>query len=190
MKLNELTLTNPYLTLPAKCYDRVSPTPLDAPYLIHANKDVAKVLEIDEDELQTDTFVKWLNAEYIHPHSEPFAMCYAGHQFGYFVPRLGDGRAVNIGTIGKYHLQLKGAGKTKYSRGGDDHHFIKQQGVTLFFVFDMRKTLIDDIICQSLKLLKHPFVGIVLKGAKTNPRRADTTDHRPFFYLLTPHSML
>ena len=159
MKLNELTLTNPYLTLPAKCYDRVSPTPLDAPYLIHANKDVAKVLEIDEDELQTDTFVKWLNAEYIHPHSEPFAMCYAGHQFGYFVPRLGDGRAVNIGTIGKYHLQLKGAGKTKYSRGGDGRAVLRSS---------IREYLISEAM-QALRIPTTLCLGLI--GSEHRVRR-------------------
>lgn len=119
MKLNELHVTNPYLELPSECYDTVAPTPLADPYLIHANTDVAKVLNIDEEELQTETFVKFLNGEYQLEGSEPFAMCYAGHQFGYFVPRLGDGRAINIGTIDKYHLQLKGAGITEYSRNGD-----------------------------------------------------------------------
>ncbi len=119
MKLNELHVTNPYLELPAECYDRVTPTPLAEPYLIHANTDVAKVLNIDEEELQSEAFVKLLNGEYTLEGSEPFAMCYAGHQFGYFVPRLGDGRAINIGTIDKYHLQLKGAGMTEYSRNGD-----------------------------------------------------------------------
>ena len=119
MKLNELTLTNPYLQLPAEFYDRVAPTPLADPYLIHANTDVAKELNIDEEELRTDTFVKFLNGEFQAEGSEPFAMCYAGHQFGQFVPRLGDGRAINIGTLGKYHLQLKGAGITEYSRHGD-----------------------------------------------------------------------
>ena len=119
MKLNELKLSNPYLTLSDECYDSVAPTPLVKPHLIHANKDIAKILEIDENELQTEAFVKFLNGEHAVEASEPFAMCYAGHQFGYFVPRLGDGRAINIGTIDKYHLQLKGAGVTKYSRNGD-----------------------------------------------------------------------
>jgi len=119
MKLDELKLTNPYLELPEEFYDRVAPTPLADPYLIHANTDVAKILHIDQEELQSDTFVKFLNGEYKAQGSEPFAMCYAGHQFGYFVPRLGDGRAINIGTLDKYHLQLKGAGITEYSRHGD-----------------------------------------------------------------------
>lgn len=119
MKLNELKLTNPYLKLPDECHNRVAPSPLMSPYLIHANKDVAKILDIDINELQTEAFVKFVNGQYVQEGSDTFAMCYAGHQFGYFVPRLGDGRAINIGTIGKYHLQLKGAGITEYSRNGD-----------------------------------------------------------------------
>ncbi len=119
MKLNEIKLTNPYLKLSDECYDKVAPTPLKNPYLIHVNKDVAKTLEIDEDELDIKSFVELLNGEYKPQGFESFAMCYAGHQFGHFVPRLGDGRAINIGTIDKYHLQLKGAGITEYSRHGD-----------------------------------------------------------------------
>ncbi|MDQ7046937.1 MAG: YdiU family protein [Sulfurovum sp.] len=119
MKLNELKLTNPYLGLPDECYDRVEASPLDKPYLIHANKAVAKILNIDESELDTDDFVKFLNGDHSVEGSDTFAMCYAGHQFGYFVPRLGDGRAINIGTIDKLQLQLKGAGVTEYSRNGD-----------------------------------------------------------------------
>ncbi|HIQ27327.1 MAG TPA: YdiU family protein [Sulfurovum sp.] len=119
MKLNEIKLTNSYLSLDEVCYDKVAPTPLSNPYLIHVNKDVARTLDIDEEELKTEAFVQLLNGEYELQGSEPFAMCYAGHQFGHFVPRLGDGRAINIGTIDKYHLQLKGAGLTEYSRHGD-----------------------------------------------------------------------
>jgi uncharacterized protein YdiU (UPF0061 family) len=119
MKLNELKLTNPYLALPSECHDRVMPTPLVKPHLIHANEDVAKILNIDTSELQTETFVKLINGEYQPEGSDTFAMCYAGHQFGHFVPRLGDGRAINIGTLNGLHMQLKGAGETKYSRSGD-----------------------------------------------------------------------
>ena len=119
MKLKEINLTNPYLKLTTECYDKVAPTPLSKPFLIHANEDVAKSLDIDVDELASEDFVKFLNGEYKPEGTDTFAMCYAGHQFGHFVPRLGDGRAINIGTIDKYHLQLKGAGITEYSRHGD-----------------------------------------------------------------------
>jgi len=119
MKLSEIKLTNPYLKLPSLCYNRVTPSPLKEPYRIHANRNIANMLGIDTDELESEAFVEWVNGSLQLQGSEPFAMCYAGHQFGYFVERLGDGRATNIGTIGDIHLQLKGAGKTLYSRSGD-----------------------------------------------------------------------
>jgi len=119
MKLNELQLTNPYLDLPSECYDKVAPTPLVKPHLIHANEDVATLLDINAAELESENFLKFINGDYQAEGSDTFAMCYAGHQFGHFVPRLGDGRAINIGTVKGLHMQLKGAGETKYSRSGD-----------------------------------------------------------------------
>lgn len=118
-KLNQITVTNPYLTLPPLCYDKVNPTPLKNPFLIHANSTLADEIGLESSELTSDEFVTFVNGDFLLKGSQPFAMCYAGHQFGYFVERLGDGRAINIGTIGKSHLQLKGAGLTLYSRGGD-----------------------------------------------------------------------
>jgi len=119
MKLNEIKLTNPYLNLPEECYTRVQPTPLEKTFLIHANEEVANSLDIDIEELYSDAFVEFVNGALELQGSDTFAMCYAGHQFGHFVPRLGDGRAINIGTINNLHLQLKGAGQTRYSRSGD-----------------------------------------------------------------------
>ncbi|MEA1953075.1 MAG: YdiU family protein [Campylobacterota bacterium] len=123
MKLNEIKLTNPYLALPDECYQKVKPTPLREGYLIHANKSMAETLNLDEEELSSKAFVNFSNGALALAGSEPFAMCYAGHQFGFYVPRLGDGRAINIGTVpsmyGNQHLQLKGAGLTRYSRSGD-----------------------------------------------------------------------
>ena len=122
MKLTEIKLTNPYLELPNLCYDRVDPEPLKKPFLIHANDEVAKLLNIDISD--HNELTKFVNGELKLEGTDNFAMCYAGHQFGHFVPRLGDGRAINIGTITnefneQYHLQLKGAGQTLYSRSGD-----------------------------------------------------------------------
>ncbi len=123
MKLNEIKLTNPYLKLPEECYTRVEPTPLKKTFLIHSNEALAKVLDIDIEELSSDAFVDFVNGALQLEGSDTFAMCYAGHQFGFYVPRLGDGRAINIGTVpsswGDQHLQLKGAGQTLYSRQGD-----------------------------------------------------------------------
>jgi len=119
MKLNEIKLTNPYLNLPDECHDRVTPAPLKNAFLIHSNEEVATMLDIDKEELNTESFANFANGALALEGSETFAMCYAGHQFGHFVPRLGDGRAINIGTINNLHMQLKGAGQTKYSRSGD-----------------------------------------------------------------------
>ncbi len=77
------------------------------------------MLSIDRDELYTEKFISFVNGELALDGSDNFAMCYAGHQFGHFVPRLGDGRAINIGTVNGLHMQIKGAGQTKYSRSGD-----------------------------------------------------------------------
>ena len=119
MKLNEIKLTNPYLSLPAECHDRVKPAPLNDAFLIHANESVAEMLDIDKEELKSEAFVDLVNGALQPEGSDTFAMCYAGHQFGFFVERLGDGRAINIGTLNGLHMQLKGAGQTKYSRSGD-----------------------------------------------------------------------
>ena len=117
MKLKNIKLTNPYLELPSLCYDRVEPTPLKKPFLIHANQEVADMLGIDISDREALT--QFVNGELKLEGSDNFAMCYAGHQFGHFVPRLGDGRAINIGTLNGLHMQLKGAGQTLYSRSGD-----------------------------------------------------------------------
>ena len=121
-KLDELKFTNPYLSLPELSFDRVKPSPLNGAFLIHANPAMAELLNIDiSDE---ERLTQLLNGALEPEGSESFAMCYAGHQFGHFVPRLGDGRAINIGTVQdrngiNQHLQLKGAGETLYSRSGD-----------------------------------------------------------------------
>jgi uncharacterized protein YdiU (UPF0061 family) len=122
MKLKDIKLTNPYLELPALSYNKVEPQPLNKAFLIHANQDLADSLGIDiSDE---EALTQFVNRKLKLEGNDNFAMCYAGHQFGHFVPRLGDGRAINIGTVQDtnrihQHLQLKGAGQTLYSRSGD-----------------------------------------------------------------------
>ena len=159
MKLNEITLTNPYLKLDKECYDKVAPTPLYKPHLIHVNKDVARTLEIDEDALESEDFLNLLNGTYKPKGFEPFAMCYAGHQFGHFVPRLGDGRAINIGTIDKWHLQLKGAGITKYSRNGDGRAVLRSS---------IREYLMSEAM-QGLKIPTTLCLGLI--GSDHDVRR-------------------
>ncbi len=88
-------------------------------FLIDANYTLLKKLNLEKILNSKIEFTKIINGEILLNGSKPFSMVYAGHQFGHYVPRLGDGRAINIGTIENMHLQLKGAGETKYSRSGD-----------------------------------------------------------------------
>ena len=119
MKLTDLKLTTPYLELDPIFFDKVEPTPLAKPFLISASKDAGKLLGLSEEALDDEKIIEIVNGSHKLEGSTPFSMCYAGHQFGYFVPRLGDGRAINLGKVNGQNLQLKGSGLTLYSRQGD-----------------------------------------------------------------------
>ncbi len=119
MKFSQLKLTTPYLKHEALFFDKVEPTPLAKPFIISASQDAAKLLGVDQDLLDDGMLLDIVNGSKKLEGSEPFAMCYAGHQFGYFVARLGDGRAINLGKVNGQNLQLKGSGPTLYSRLGD-----------------------------------------------------------------------
>lgn len=119
MKLDELKLEVDYFQFDKKFYEKVSATPLNNPFLISYSKNACDLINLDYEECETKDFVKFINGQKVLEGSIPFAMAYAGHQFGYFVPQLGDGRAINLGHINNWHLQTKGSGLTKYSRQGD-----------------------------------------------------------------------
>ncbi len=119
MKFSDLKLTTPYMKLDELFYEKRKPTPLKDPFLISASQDAAKLLGVSEELIHDEHLIEILNGTYTMDGSEPFAMVYVGHQFGHFVPRLGDGRAINLGKVNGQNLQLKGAGQTLYSRHGD-----------------------------------------------------------------------
>ena len=119
MKFSNLKLTTPYLELATLFFDEVEPTPLAQPFVISTSQDAAKLLGVDESLLDDEILVDIVNGSKKLEGSQTFSMCYAGHQFGYFVPRLGDGRAINLGKVNGQNLQLKGSGLTLYSRQGD-----------------------------------------------------------------------
>ena len=115
---------NTYSRLPDRFYARVNPTPVAAPRLIKLNIEVARQLGLDPEQLASPEAVEILAGTRIAEGSQPLAIAYAGHQFGHFVPQLGDGRANLLGeVIGRdgirYDIQLKGSGRTRFSRGGD-----------------------------------------------------------------------
>lgn len=113
-----------YSNLPENFYRRVKPQPLNNPYLISFNPVMAGLLDIDPQEIITPEFTEIFTGNRLVNGSDPIAMIYAGHQFGQYVPQLGDGRALMLGEIeGKdgntWEIQLKGAGMTPFSRMGD-----------------------------------------------------------------------
>jgi len=115
---------NSYARLPERFFARVQPTAVAAPKLIRINEPLARELGIDPQALATPEGVAILAGNRIAEGSDPIAMAYAGHQFGNFVPQLGDGRAILIGEVVdtkgiRRDIHLKGAGRTPYSRMGD-----------------------------------------------------------------------
>ncbi|BDU26486.1 protein adenylyltransferase SelO [Flavobacterium sp. GSB-24] len=116
-------LTNEIRQVKNTLFSYVNPTKPSNPELIHASEEVAELVGISKDEIQSEEFLNTFSGKDILPGTQPYAMCYAGHQFGNWAGQLGDGRAINLTEIENnnqfYTLQLKGAGKTPYSRTAD-----------------------------------------------------------------------
>ena len=115
---------NTYARLPERFFARVNPTRVEAPRLVALNRPLAELLGADTAQLTTPSGAAVLAGNAVPEGAEPIALAYAGHQFGSFVPQLGDGRAILLGeVVGKdgrrRDVQLKGAGRTPFSRGGD-----------------------------------------------------------------------
>ncbi len=120
----EFAFDNTYASLPDRFHGRLRPTPVAAPQLVALNSALALTLGLDPASLASAEGVAVLAGNRIAEGAEPLAQAYAGHQFGHFVPQLGDGRAILLGEVvapdGKrYDIQLKGSGRTPFSRGGD-----------------------------------------------------------------------
>ncbi|WP_315800259.1 protein adenylyltransferase SelO [Bradyrhizobium sp. SZCCHNS3002] len=115
---------NSYAALPDNFFARVAPTPVASPRLIKLNRPLAEELGLNPTELETPEGAAILAGKTVPEGAEPIAMAYAGHQFGHFVPQLGDGRAVLLGEVVdrngvRRDIQLKGSGPTPFSRRGD-----------------------------------------------------------------------
>jgi uncharacterized protein YdiU (UPF0061 family) len=115
---------NSYARLPDRFFARLRPTPVAAPRLVRLNTKLALDLGLDPEKLAAPEGVEILAGNLVPKGCEPLAMAYAGHQFGTFVPQLGDGRAILLGELMdrdgvRRDIQLKGAGPTPYSRRGD-----------------------------------------------------------------------
>lgn len=119
-----LPFDNSYARLGDRFYTRQRPVPVSRPGLIRVNHPLADNLGFDPQWLESGQGVEFLAGNFIAEGSDPLAAVYAGHQFGGWNPQLGDGRAILLGeVIGRdglrYDIQLKGSGRTPYSRGGD-----------------------------------------------------------------------
>ena len=115
-----IAFDNSYARLPEQFYARHEPDRVATPRIVRVNRDLAALLGLDPDALDADL----LAGNRIPDGAEPLAQAYAGHQFGHFSPRLGDGRAILLGEIvapdgNRYDIQFKGSGRTPFSRGGD-----------------------------------------------------------------------
>ncbi len=115
---------NSYAKLPERFFARLAPTPVREPGLIRVNTRLAEELGLDAAFLASPEGVEILAGNKVPRGADPIAMAYAGHQFGSWVPQLGDGRAVLLGEVTdrqgqRRDIQLKGAGRTPFSRMGD-----------------------------------------------------------------------
>ena len=105
------------------CFSFVEPKKVSAPKLLHVSKNVASAIGFSKRDIQSQEFTKLMSGNIVYPNTKSYAMNYGGHQFGSWAGQLGDGRAINLFEV--FHqekrltLQLKGAGKTPYSRQGD-----------------------------------------------------------------------
>jgi len=115
---------NSYARLPERFFARLPPTPVARPALVRLNESLALQLGLDPERLITAEGIEVLAGNRVPDGAEPLAMAYAGFQFGSWVPRLGDGRAILLGELidrdgVRRDVQLKGSGPTPFSRNGD-----------------------------------------------------------------------
>jgi serine/tyrosine/threonine adenylyltransferase len=119
-----ISFENSYASELAGMYVEVAPTPVAAPVLIRFNEELAAELAIERLGANDETLAAIFSGNLIPADAQPLAMAYAGHQFGHFVPQLGDGRAILLGEVinksgQRRDIQLKGSGPTPFSRRGD-----------------------------------------------------------------------
>ena len=124
-----MSFDNSYARLPDRFFARLDPTPVAEPRLLMLNRKLAAELGLDAEALAAPGGVAMLAGNRVPEGAEPLAQAYAGHQFGGWVPQLGDGRAILLGEVvapagsplagRRFDLQLKGSGRTPFSRMGD-----------------------------------------------------------------------
>jgi uncharacterized protein YdiU (UPF0061 family) len=119
-----ISFDNSYARLPSHFFARVAPSPVCEPKIVKVNYALAELLGLDPALLDSPLGAQLLAGNRVPEGAASIALAYAGHQFGGFVPQLGDGRAILLGEVVgidgvRRDIQLKGAGRTPFSRGGD-----------------------------------------------------------------------
>ena len=123
--LETLSFDNTYARLPGAFYAKLNPTPFSSsPYLVSFNPAAGELIDLNLDEAKRPEFAGLFGGGMLAAGMDPLAMLYSGHQFGVYVPQLGDGRAILLGEARnargeRWDLHLKGAGMTPFSRDGD-----------------------------------------------------------------------
>ncbi len=122
--MKPIPFNNTYVNLGNDFYVRTTPSPVSNPALIVFNHSLSDALGLSDTDLNSPEGTAILAGNHVPEGAEPLAMAYAGHQFGHFVPQLGDGRALLLGQVagadGVHHdIHLKGSGRTAFSRDGD-----------------------------------------------------------------------
>ncbi len=146
-KNKKLNLQNSYLELPDCFYEKVKPTLVQNPKLVYFNKKLAKQLNLEFLSDNKSLITNYFSGNKLPDNCQPISQAYAGHQFGHFT-MLGDGRAILLGEQKDlnnklFDIQLKGAGKTSYSRNGDGRATLSSM-------------LREHLISEAMHLLKIP----------------------------------
>ena len=124
LRLDDLRFDNSFARLPEAFYQRTGAGPFPQPHLVSFNAAVAALIDLAPEVARQDDFLAVFSGQRLLKGASPLAAIYAGHQFGVYVPQLGDGRALLLGEVvnargERWDLQLKGAGPTAFSRGAD-----------------------------------------------------------------------
>ncbi|MCP9469731.1 MAG: YdiU family protein [Nitrospira sp.] len=129
--LEQLVFDNTYARLPEAFYTKLAPTPFTSvPSVVAFNAEAALLIDLDPQEVTRPEFARLFGGSLLLSGMEPLAMLYSGHQFGVYVPQLGDGRALLLGEVvnergERWDLHLKGAGRTPFSRDGDGRSVLR-----------------------------------------------------------------
>ena len=144
--IDSLTFDNSYARLPDLFHQKVSPTPFPQPWLVGFSREAAALIDLDPAVAAGPEFLEVFSGNRLLPGMTPVAMKYAGHQFGGYVPQLGDGRAILLGQVRNaagesWDLHLKGSGPTAFSRMGDGRAVLRSS-IREFLASEDRKSVV------------------------------------------------